>query len=202
MKEFDVVVLGAGGAGLMCAIHAGRRGRRVAVLDHAAKAGGKIIISGGGRCNFTNLSVTAENFVSENEHFCRSALSRFTPEHFIDMVRAHNIPYHERKHGQLFCDSSAQQIIDLLLKDCRATGAQIFLQHEILGVRKEGDAYVVKTNQGNFSAKSVVVATGGLSFPKFGATGVGYSIAEQFGLKTVATVPALDGFTTFGAFHW
>ena len=194
-EEFDVVVLGAGGAGLMCAIHAGRRGRRVAIVDHAAKAGGKIIISGGGRCNFTNLSVTAENFVSKNEHFCKSALSRFTPEDFIEMVRGHGIAYHERKHGQLFCDVSAQSIIELLLKECRQAGARILLAHEIEGVRKNGAGYVVKTDRGDFAAKSVVVATGGLSFPKFGATGVGYSIAEQFGLKMVATVPALDGFT-------
>ncbi len=195
MNEFDVVVLGAGGAGMMCAIQAGRRGRRAAVLDHAAKAGGKIIISGGGRCNFTNRSVAAENFVSANEHFCKSALSRFPPEDFIAMVRAHGIAYHERKHGQLFCDASAQQIIDMLLKECREAGAQLFLQHEIEGVRKDGAGYVVRTSRGDFSAKSVVVATGGLSFPKFGATGVGYSIAEQFGLKVIPTAPALDGFT-------
>jgi hypothetical protein len=195
MNEFDVVILGAGGAGMMCAIQAGRRGRRVAVLDHAAKLGGKIIISGGGRCNFTNLSVAPENFVSKNEHFCKSALSRFTSEDFIAMVRAHHIPYHERKHGQLFCDASAQLIIDMLSKDCREAGAQFFLQHEIEGVRKNGTDYVVKTDRGDFSAKSVIVATGGLSFPKFGATGVGFSIAEQFGLKMVPTAPALDGFT-------
>jgi predicted Rossmann fold flavoprotein len=195
MSEFDVVILGAGGAGLMCAIQAGRRGRKVAVLDHAAKPGGKIIISGGGRCNFTNLSVGAENFVSKNGHFCKSALSRFTPEHFIEMVRSHGIAYHERKHGQLFCDASAQQIIDFLMKDSRAAGVDIFLQHEILSVRKEGEGYVVKTSQGDFSAQSVVVATGGLSFPKFGATGIGYAVAESFGLKMVPTAPALDGFT-------
>ena len=195
MREFDVVILGAGGAGMMCAIQAGRRGRRVAVLDHAAKAGGKIIISGGGRCNFTNLSVTAGNFVSRNGHFCKSALSRFTPEDFIAMVRAHGIAYHERKHGQLFCDVSAQLIIDMLAKDCREAGVELFLQHEIAGVRKGGTGYVVTTAKGDFAAESVVVATGGLSFPKFGATGVGYAVAEKFGLSLVATVPALDGFT-------
>jgi predicted Rossmann fold flavoprotein len=195
MNEFDVVILGAGGAGMMCAIQAARRGRRTAVVDHAAKPGGKIIISGGGCCNFTNRSVGAENFVSKNGHFCKSALSRFTPDDFIEMVRAHGIAYHERKHGQLFCDASAQQIIDMLSKDCRDSGAQLFLRHEILSVRKVDAGYVVKTDQGDFSAKSVVVATGGLSFPKFGATGVGYEVARQFGLRLVATAPALDGFT-------
>jgi predicted Rossmann fold flavoprotein len=195
VSEFDVVVLGAGGAGMMCALSAGRRGRRVAILDHAAEAGGKIIISGGGRCNFTNLSVGAENFVSQNEHFCKSALSRFTPDDFIEMVRAHGIAYHERKHGQLFCDASARQIIDMLSDDCRKAGVQFHQQHEIEGVKKDGAGFSVKTSRGEFRAKSVVVATGGLSFPKFGATGVGYSVAEQFGLKMIPTVPALDGFT-------
>jgi hypothetical protein len=194
MNSFDVVILGAGGAGLMCAIAAGKRGRRVAVLDHAAKAGGKIIISGGGRCNFTNRSVTAENFVSKNAHFCKSALSRFGPDDFIAMVAAHGIAYHERKHGQLFCDASAQQIIDMLLTECRQAGVQFFLQHEIVSVGKAEPGFTVETNRGPFSAESVVVATGGLSFPKFGATGVGYGLAEKFGLKIVPTVPALDGF--------
>ncbi|MFI5363221.1 MAG: NAD(P)/FAD-dependent oxidoreductase [Elusimicrobiota bacterium] len=194
MNEFDVVVLGAGGAGLMCAIAAGRRGRRVAVLDHAAKAGGKIIISGGGRCNFTNVSVSSKNFVSKNEHFCKSALSRFEPSDFIELVRGHGIAYHERKHGQLFCDSSAQQIIDMLLKECRQAGVQLFLSNELASVKKEGARYVVNTDKAEFSAESVVVATGGLSFPKFGATGFGFDLARQFGLTVEATAPALDGF--------
>lgn len=198
MNRFDVVVLGAGGAGMMCAMQAGRRGRRVALIDRAAKAGGKIIISGGGRCNFTNLSVSSKNFVSKNEHFCKSALSRFTPADFIELVRGHGIAYHERKHGQLFCDASAQQIIDMLVADCREAGAEFFLQHEISSVAKTGSGYEVKTGRGDFAAESLVVATGGLSFPKFGATGVGFDIARQFGLKLVPTVPALDGFT-FGA---
>lgn len=195
MSEFDVVILGAGGAGLMCAVQAGRRGRRVAVLDHAAKAGGKIIISGGGRCNFTNVSVSSKNYVSKNEHFCKSALSRFEPQDFIEMVRAHGIAYHERKHGQLFCDASAQQIIDMLLKECRSVGVQLFLSHKIVSVRKTGAGFVVESDKGEFSAESVVVATGGLSFPKFGATGFGFDLAKQFGLKLEETVPALDGFT-------
>ena len=194
MSEFDVVVLGAGGAGLMCAIAAGRRGRRVAVLDHAAKAGGKIIISGGGRCNFTNVDVSSRNYVSRNEHFCKSALSRFEPGDFLDMVKAHGIAYHERKHGQLFCDESAQQIIDMLLKECRAAGVEIFLSRKLATVKKEGARFLVETDKEVYSAESVVVATGGLSFPKFGATGVGFDLAKQFGLIVTATAPALDGF--------
>jgi predicted Rossmann fold flavoprotein len=194
LKSFDAVVLGAGGAGLMCAVEAGKRGRRVAVLDHAAKPGGKIIISGGGRCNFTNREVTAENFVSRNVHFAKSALSRFTPADFLGMVEAHGIPYHERKHGQLFCDASAQQIIDMFVNDARDAGVQLFPKNKILSVEKRGDEFHVTTDQDVFAAKKLVVATGGLSFPKFGATQVGYDIAKQFGLKIVTRAPALDGF--------
>ena len=194
MNEFDVVILGAGGAGLMCAIQAGRRGRRVAILDHAAKSGGKIIISGGGRCNFTNVSVSSKNYVSKNEHFSKSAMSRFEPGDFIDLVKAHGIAYHERKHGQLFCDASAQQIIDMLLKECAKAGAQIFLSHKLVSVKKTDALYVVDTDKGEFSAESLVVATGGFSLPKFGATGLGFDIAKQFGLKIEETAPALDGF--------
>jgi predicted Rossmann fold flavoprotein len=194
MNEFDVVILGAGGAGLMCAIQAGRRGRRVAILDHAAKPGGKIIISGGGRCNFTNVSVSSKNYVSKNEHFAKSAMSRFEPHDFIELVKAHGIAYHERKHGQLFCDASAQQIIDMLLKECGKAGAQIFLSHKLASVKKTGARFVVDTDKGGFSAESVVVATGGLSIPKFGATGFGFVLARQFGLKVEELAPALDGF--------
>ncbi len=194
VRTFDAVVLGAGGAGLMCALTAAKRGLKVAVLDHAAKPGGKIIISGGGRCNFTNREVTADNFVSQNEHFAKSALSRFTPADFIDMIEAHGIAYHERKHGQLFCDASAQQIIDMFMTDAREAGVQFFLKNKILTVDKTAEGYLVATDQASFTAKSLVVATGGLSFPKFGATPVGYDLAKQFGLKIVARVPALDGF--------
>ncbi len=194
MKSFDAVVLGSGGAGLMCALTAAKRGKKVVVLDHAAKPGGKLIISGGGRCNFTNREVGAENFVSENDHFAKSALSRFTPADFIEMVEAHGIAYHERKHGQLFCDASAQQIIDLFVSDCRGAGVEILQKHKISSAAKTGDGYVVATDQGEFSGKSLIVATGGLSFPKFGATPVGYDIAKHFGLKITARVPALDGF--------
>jgi len=194
VKTFDALILGAGGAGLMCALTAGKRGRKVVVLDHAAKPGGKIIISGGGRCNFTNREVSAKNFVSANEHFAKSALSRYTPEDFIALVESHGIAYHERKHGQLFCDASAQQIIDMLVKSAREAGAELFLKHKILAAAKTNDGYLVTTDQESFAAKKLVVATGGLSLPKFGATSLGYDIAKQFGLKLVTRVPALDGF--------
>ncbi len=193
-RSFDVVILGAGGAGLMCAIQAAGRGRTVAILDHAPKAGGKIIISGGGRCNFTNLGVGPKQYVSKNEHFAKSALSRFTAADFIRMVEEHGIAYHERKHGELFCDASAQQIIDMLLKSCEQAGARLFLSHKIASARKAGAGYAVETDHGTFSASSLVVATGGLSIPKIGATGFGFDLAEQFGLRLVERAPALDGF--------
>jgi predicted Rossmann fold flavoprotein len=192
--NFDAVILGAGGAGMMCAIHAARRGRRVALIDHMAKPGGKIIISGGGRCNFTNVGAGPRNYVSRNEHFCKSALSRYVPEDFIQMVRERGIAYHERKHGQLFCDSSAQQLVDMLREECERVGAAFFLKHKIDGVTRTDDGYLVKTDQVEFLAPSLVVATGGLSIPKIGATGLGYEIARQFGLGLVETAPALDGF--------
>jgi len=191
---YDALILGSGGAGLMCALTAAGRGLKVAVLDHAAKPGGKLIISGGGRCNFTNREVSSENFVSANEHFAKSALSRFEPADFIAMVEKAGIAYHERKHGQLFCDSSAQQIIDMLVKCAREAGAGLFQSHKILAAEKNGDGFQVTTDKGSFVAKKLVVATGGLSFPKFGATPIGYDLAKQFGLKLVTRAPALDGF--------
>jgi len=194
VRNFDAVVLGSGGAGLMCALVAAKRGKTVVVLDHAAKPGGKLIISGGGRCNFTNREVSSENFVSENEHFAKSALSRYTPEDFIALVESHGIAYHERKHGQLFCDASAQQIIDMLVKSAREAGAEILQKHKVLSAVRSVEGYLVATDQGEFSGKSLIVATGGLSFPKFGATPIGYDIAKQFGLKITPRVPALDGF--------
>ena len=197
-SEFDVVILGAGGAGMMCAIQAARRGRRVAIIDHVARVGGKILISGGGRCNFTNRSVSAKNYVSKNEHFCKSALSRFTPEDFIKMVQEHGIAFHERKHGQLFCDVSAQLIIDMLYKECEKAGAHFYLAHKIQGVRKAEAGYAVDTDKGEFQAQSLVVATGGLSIPKIGATPLGYDIAKQFGLTLVTRAAALDGLTFGG----
>lgn len=191
---FDVIVLGAGGAGLMCAIEAGKRGRKVVVLDHAKKAGGKILISGGGRCNFTNTGTEAKAYVSENPHFAKSALSRFVPEDFIALVKAHGIDFHEKKLGQLFCDYSARSIVRLLLDECGKAGVAIELDTSILSVTQENGKFRIRTSRGDFEAASLVVATGGLSLPKIGATGLGYDIARQFGLKIVETAPALDGF--------
>jgi predicted Rossmann fold flavoprotein len=192
-KIFDVVILGAGGAGMMCAIQAARRGKSVAVLDHAAKVGGKILISGGGRCNFTNTGASASQYVSANLQFAQSALSRFKPQDFIKMVEEHGIAFHEKKLGQLFCDDSARSIVDLLVTHCNDSGAQFFLDCKISGVKK-ASRFEIKTNQGTFSSQSLVIATGGLSIPKLGATGLGYELAQQFGHQLVELAPALDGF--------
>lgn len=192
--DFDVVILGAGGAGMMCAIHAARRGRRVALVDHSRKVGGKILISGGGRCNFTNIGASPKQYVSSNEHFCKSAMSRFLPDDFIQMVKNHGIAFHEKKLGQLFCDDSAQNIVDMLTKECEQAGAIFFLEHHIQSIKKS-ERFEIKTNLTTFFCESLVVATGGLSIPKIGATGIGYKIAEQFRLKIRETAPALDGFT-------
>ena len=196
LNDWDVVILGAGGAGMMCAIHAGQRGRRVLLVDHSSKLGGKILISGGGRCNFTNLGVSPQQYVSENPHFMKSALSRYLPEQFIEMVRRHGIAFHEKKLGQLFCDGSASQIVEMLRQECEEVKAQFWLETRILGVeRTDPEGFVIHTSRGDLRSHSLVVATGGLSIPKIGATGLGYSIAEQFGLKVTKRVPALDGFT-------
>jgi hypothetical protein len=193
MTDFDVIVIGAGGAGMMCAIEAGKRGRRVALLDHATRLGRKILISGGGRCNFTNIYASPANYVSNNPHFCKSALSRYTPDDFIALVKRHRIAFHEKKLGQLFCDGSAQQIVDMLVDECRRTGAVFRLECQVRDVQKEG-RFSVRTNQGRYTCDSLVIATGGLSVPQTGATGFGYDIAQQFGLKMVEPKPALDGF--------
>ncbi len=202
MRDVEVLILGAGGAGLMCAIEASRRGRRVLVLDHAKKVGGKILISGGGRCNFTNLGASPAQYVSSNPHFCKSALSRFRPEMFIERVQAHGIPFHEKKLGQLFCDGSAQAIVDLLSSDAEKAGAEVWLDTRIEAVERcealDPVRFRLRTSRGEVHAESVVVATGGLSIPKVGATGVGYELASQFGLKLVERAAALDGFV-FGA---
>lgn len=179
---------------MMCAIHAGQRGRKVAILDHSYKIGRKILISGGGRCNFTNLHAKPENFHSSNPHFCKSALSRFSPEDFISMVRKHRIPFHEKKLGQLFCDRSAEDIVEMLISECRAVNAEFKLECTINTVTKGSDHFVVQTNQGRFHSQSLVIATGGLSIPTIGATGFGYDIARQFGLHITETYPALVGF--------
>ena len=193
MHKFDVLVLGAGAAGLLCAIEAGKRGRRVAVLERADRIGKKILISGGGRCNFTNLYCRPENFISANEHFAKSALARYTPADFIALVENHRISYHEKTLGQLFCDRSAQDVIDLLESECRSARVKIFLQSRILEVQRTTE-FIVRTESGEFRAPAVVVATGGLSIPKMGATPFGYELARQFGLKIVETRPALVSF--------
>ncbi len=192
---FDVIVLGGGAAGLMCAIEAGKRGRRVAVLEHADRIGKKILISGGGRCNFTNLYCRPDNFLSENPHFCKSALARYTPADFIALVEKHGIPYHEKKLGQLFCDRSAQEIVEMLEAECRAAGVQIFVKTRPLEVqRRSGKGFVVRTEAGELQADALVVATGGLSIPKIGATSFGYEIARQFGINIRECRPALVPF--------
>lgn len=196
LANFDAIVLGAGGAGLMYALHAGRRGKRVLVIDHNDKIGGKILISGGGRCNFTNLDVRPIHYVSENEHFCKSALSRYRPEDFIEMLREHQIPFHEKKLGQLFCDRSARDIVEMLGRECAKSGVEIRLGTKLERVtRKDDGTFAVLTSEGAFTAPAFVVASGGYSIPKIGATGIGFKLAKQFGLRVTETRPALDGFT-------
>jgi len=195
--KFDALVLGAGAAGLLCAIEAGKRGRRVALLERADRMGKKILISGGGRCNFTNIHCQSENFISANEHFAKSALARYTPADFIALVEKHRIPYHEKTLGQLFCDRSAEDVTAMLESECRAAGVQIFLQSRIQEVRLNTD-FVLRTESGEFQARALVVATGGLSIPKMGATPFGYQLARQFGLKIVETRPALVPFVLAG----
>jgi predicted Rossmann fold flavoprotein len=190
LQSFDVVILGAGAAGLMCAIEAGKRGRRVALLDHAESIGKKILISGGGRCNFTNLHTRPENFLSANPHFAKSALARFTPQDMIALVEKHGIAYHEKTLGQLFCDRSAHDIVTLLERECAEAGVRIVVGAKITAVTKE-TSFTIETTQGTFQSDSLVVATGGLSIPKMGATSFGYTLAQQFGLNIVACRPGL-----------
>src|SRR3979409_2466415 len=181
MQSFDVIILGGGAAGLMCAIEAGKRGRRVAVLERAERTGKKILISGGGRCNFTNLHCQPENFISANERFAKSALARYTPADFITLVEKHRIPYHEKTLGQLFCDRSAQDIMDMLETECKAAGVEIFLKCFVQEVVRTAE-FIVRTCAGEFHAPALVVATGGLSIPKMGATAFGYDLARQSGV--------------------
>src|ERR1051326_1537075 len=193
-RQFDVIILGAGAAGLMCAIEAGKRGRRVAVLERAERTGKKILISGGGRCNFTNLHCLPENFLSANPHFVRSALARYTPADFIALVEKHGIAYHEKTLGQLFCDGSAQQIVAMLEDECRSAGVQISTHIKVEQIRRD-NGFVLRAGEKEFQAESLVVATGGLSIPKMGATSFGYDLAQQFELKIVEPRPALVPFT-------
>ncbi|HSS18818.1 MAG TPA: NAD(P)/FAD-dependent oxidoreductase [Pyrinomonadaceae bacterium] len=198
MDEKDVVIIGGGAAGLLCAIEAGRRGRRVVVLEHNSTIGKKIAISGGGRCNFTNLNTGADNFISANPHFCKSALARYTPADFISLVEKHRIAFHEKKLGQLFCDGSAQQIITLLLEEASETGVEIRCGSTVQSVNKSNPnegGFEIKTNSGSIVSETVVVATGGLSIPPLGATDFGYRLARQFGIEIREPWPALVPFT-------
>jgi hypothetical protein len=189
-NTYDALILGGGAAGLLCAIEAGKRGRRVAVLERAARVGKKILISGGGRCNFTNLHCRSDNFISANPHFAKSALARYTPADFIALVQNHSIPYHEKTLGQLFCDRAARDITDMLEAECRAVKVDIFLNTAILEVRHSTE-FAVSTGNTELSAPTLVVATGGLTIPKMGATDFGYQLARQFGIKIRETRPAL-----------
>lgn len=202
MKQFDVAVIGAGAAGMMCAAEAGKRGRRVVLIDHADKLAEKIRISGGGRCNFTNVNAGPANFLSQNPHFCKSALSRFTPQDFLAMVKKHRIAYHEKHKGQLFCDVSAEDIIGMLKAECAVGNVHWRMPAKVDGIEQgEGGGFTVYTDSGVVNVQSVVIATGGLSIPKIGATDFGYRIAKQFGLKLVETRPALVPLT-FDAHDW
>jgi predicted Rossmann fold flavoprotein len=190
----DVAVIGAGAAGMMCAIEAGKRGRSVLLLDHASKLAEKIRISGGGRCNFTNRHTRPENFISHNPHFCRSALARFTPQNFISLVEKHRIEYHEKKLGQLFCDGSSQQIIDLLRHECDAARVEWKMPCQVSNVKRLSGreaGFMLETSQGAISTRALVIATGGLSIPQIGASSFGYRIAEQFGINIMPLRPAL-----------
>jgi len=191
LDQFDVVVIGAGAAGMMCAAEAGKRGRSVLVVDHAAKPGEKIRISGGGRCNFTNLNAAPANFISQNPSFAISALRRYTQRDFIALVERYGIAYHEKTLGQLFCDGSSKQIIDLLLNEMRQGNVELRLATSVDGVEKTPEGFALQLSRGSVQCRSVVVATGGKSIPKMGATGFGYDLAQQFGLNIVETRPAL-----------
>jgi predicted Rossmann fold flavoprotein len=188
--RYDAVIVGAGAAGLMCAIEAGKRGRRIAVLERAARVGKKILISGGGRCNFTNLYCRPENFISANPHFCKSALARYTPDDFIALVESYSIPYHEKTLGQLFCDRSARDITGMLEAECLAAKVDIFLNIAVEEVLHATE-FILRTANDTFCAPVLVIATGGLTIPKMGATDFGYQVARQFGLKIRQTRPAL-----------
>jgi len=195
MTETDVIIIGAGASGLMCAIEAGKRGRKVLVLDHVNKAGKKILMSGGGRCNFTNYSIEPDNYISHNPHFCKSALSRYTQWDFLALIGRYQIPFHERDHGQLFCNESAKDILDMLLAECDKACVVVQLSTRIDSVERLADRFHLKTSHSNFIGQSLVVATGGLSIPKMGATPLGYKIAQQFGINVLPTSAGLVPFT-------
>jgi hypothetical protein len=200
-RSWDAIVIGAGAAGMMCAAVAGQRRARVLLIDHAGRLAEKIRISGGGRCNFTNLHTRPENFLSVNPHFCRSALARYTPADFIALVRRHHIAFHEKHKGQLFCDGSSENIIAMLRAECDSGGVRWAMPCRVARIGRRGDLFEVETEQGTFTAGRVVIATGGLSIPKLGATDVGYRVARQFGLRVVPPAPALVPLT-FDAAGW
>ena len=201
MQRFDVVVVGAGAAGLFCAGMAGQLGLKVLLVDHAAKVAEKIRISGGGRCNFTNRDAGPANFLSENPHFCRSALARYTPQDFIALLQRQRIPFHEKHKGQLFCDQSAEDVIAMLLRECEQGGVVHWQPCGVGAVRQSADAFELDTARGTVHAGRLVIATGGLSIPKIGATDFGYRIARQFGHRIVETRPALVPLT-FDPAEW
>lgn len=190
-NKYDVIVIGAGAAGLMCSFEAGKRGKKVCLLEHSSKIAEKIRISGGGRCNFTNLFSTDSNFISDNKHFCKSAFAKYTQNDFIDLVKKHNIEFFEKKLGQLFCIKSAKDIIDMLVSECINQKVEIFIDTKIKNLSKDENSYIVKTDKGTISSPSIVIASGGLSIPKIGATDFGYQIAKQFNLKVTELTPAL-----------
>ncbi|MBB3307935.1 MULTISPECIES: NAD(P)/FAD-dependent oxidoreductase [unclassified Enterobacter] len=194
MEKFDVIIIGAGAAGMFCAAQAGQLGRRVLLLDNGKKAGRKILMSGGGRCNFTNMHTEPAAYLSHNPHFCKSALARYNQWDFIDLVNRHGIAYHEKTLGQLFCDDSAQQIVDLLLKECDAGQVTLRLRSEVLSVERDDSGYTLQLNGTSVQAEKLVIASGGLSMPGLGATPFGYKVAEQFGLKVFPTRAALVPF--------
>ncbi|MDH5184201.1 MAG: NAD(P)/FAD-dependent oxidoreductase [Gammaproteobacteria bacterium] len=195
MEKYDVIIIGAGAAGLMCAIEAGKRGKSVCVLDHAKKPGKKLLISGGGKCNFTNYTIDAANYLSQNPHFCKSALARFSQWDFIAMIEASGIAYHEREHGQLFCDNKAKEILDMLLAECNKVAVSIHCNRHIKEVKKEPAGFVLTTDTKPLQASALVIASGGLSIPKMGATSFGLQIAEQFGLGVINPRAGLVPFT-------
>ena len=196
MNSFEVIIIGAGAAGLMCALSAGARGRKVLLLDHANKAGKKILMSGGGRCNFTNLYSEPDNFLSANPHFCKSALARYSQWDFIALVAKYGVPYHEKKLGQLFCDNKASDILEMLLAECRDAGVNLRLDSEIKQIEAlASGGYQLQTSAGVFSCQSLVIATGGLSIPTLGASGFGYQVAQQFGHQLLPTRAALVPFS-------
>lgn len=195
MEKFDVIVIGAGAAGLFCAAQAGAIGRRVLLIDNGKKAGRKILMSGGGRCNFTNLYTEPAAYLSHNPHFCKSALARYTQWDFIDLINRHGIAWHEKTLGQLFCDDSAQQVVDMLLKECEAASVTLRLRSEVLAVARDDSGYTLQLNGAEVQAEKLVIASGGLSMPGLGASPFGYKIAEQFGLKVLPTRAGLVPFT-------